>query len=85
MNLGSRFRILAAEVVLPAGAVTELADPRFTYWNRRFGAETRITRVRMVRSLTVAALIEQPDPAGSVTDRAGKVQLAMLPLVLVRC
>ncbi|MGB2985365.1 MAG: hypothetical protein WBE26_05730, partial [Phycisphaerae bacterium] len=41
---------------------------RSTQWNRRFGAETPITRVRLVRSLTVAALIEQPDPAGSVTD-----------------
>ncbi len=27
-----------------------------------------LTRVRLVRSLTVAALIEQPDPAGTVTD-----------------
>ncbi len=50
------------------GSVTESAGPHSTQRNRRFRAETPITRVRRIRSLMVAALIGQPDPAGSVTD-----------------
>ena len=53
------------------GPVTQSAGPRSTWRHRRSGAETPITRVQAVRFRTVAALIGQPDPAGSGTDPVG--------------